>query len=268
MNILPFYFHLVLQERKGRKRKAFPANIVQSLGFKTFAGDTKIQLLPSPWPVDALPSSTSSLFSIASQRGLVAAAGPNSLVIAETPAVRAAFDAKVAAPTNIKPFTPKHTFEVPRLSHVAFTSNGDYLVICAENGGGLAVYNTQSISTGNKEPTFQIGTEGVPVRALAPNPAAELAHFVAVVLSGGQLMVANLQAKEFILGANNSKILKDGVSCVAWSVRGKQLVAGLGDGNAFQIDPSGNPKAVIAQPPQIGPNHHSKSTKLLIQMMR
>jgi nucleoporin NUP159 len=235
------------------------ANSLQSLGYNTFAGETKVKLLPEPWPTDALPSSTSSLFSITSKRGLVAAAGPNSLVIAETSAVRAAFDdPKQPAENNIKPFTPALTLPVPRLSQVAFTSEGTYLVICAENGGGLAVYDTQSILSGNKESAFQIATEGVSVRALAPNPAPELAHLVAVVLTGGQLMIANLQERKFITGNHKSLLLKDGVSCVSWSVKGKQLVAGLGDGNAFQMDQMGVPKAIIRQPPDVKPNHHGK----------
>jgi nucleoporin NUP159 len=173
--------------------------------------------------------------------------------------VRAAFDADAKAENNVKPFTPALTLPVPRLSHVAFTTDGGYLVICSESGGGLAVYNTDSILSGKKESAFQIATEGVSVRALAPNPAPELAHFVAVVLSGGQLMIANLQEQVFITGGNKSKVLKDGVSCVSWSVKGKQLVAGLGDGNAFQMDPAGAPKAIIRQPPSIKPDHHGKS---------
>src|ERR1700761_8345361 len=104
----------------------------QSLAFKTLAGETKIKLLPSSWPTDALPSSTSSLLSISSKRGLLAAAGPNSLVIAETEAVRKAFKADGPANNNIKTFTPALTIDgVPRLSQVAFTSDGTYLVICA-----------------------------------------------------------------------------------------------------------------------------------------
>jgi nucleoporin NUP159 len=232
---------------------------MKSLGYKTFAGETKIKLLPEPWPLNSLPSSTSSLFSISSKRGLVAAAGPNALVIAETGAVRVAFDAKERAENNIKPFTPALTLEVPRLSHVAFTADGGYLVICAESGGGLAVYETQSILSGKKESAFQIASEGISIRALVPNPAPELAHFVAVVLSGGQLMIADLRERNFILGGNKSRMLKDGVSSVSWSVKGKQLVAGLGDGNAFQMDPSGAPKAIIRQPPNVNSDHHGKS---------
>ncbi|KAE9984833.1 hypothetical protein EG328_008235 [Venturia inaequalis] len=229
---------------------------VESLGFKTFAGETKIKLLPSPWPADALPSSTSSLLSISSKRGLLAAAGPGHLVIAETKAVRDCFTGPAKIENNIKEFTPALMIDVPRLSQIAFNSDGLYLIICAESGGGLAVYDTAALLQNKREPTFQIATEGLAVRALAPNPAPEFSHFVAVVLGGGQLMIANLQAKEFVSGANGNKAVKEGVTSVSWSNKGKQLVAGLGDGSAFQMDPAGVPKAIIRQPEKVPPNHH------------
>ncbi|TID13908.1 hypothetical protein E2P81_ATG06972 [Venturia nashicola] len=229
---------------------------VESLGFKTFAGETKIKLLPSPWTVDSLPSSTSSLLSISSKRGLLAAAGPGQLVIAETKAVRDCFTGPAKVENNIKDFTPALTIDVPRLSQVAFNSDGSYLIICAESGGGLAVYDTAALLQNKRESTFQIATEGLAVRALAPNPAPEFSHFVAVVLGGGQLMIANLQTKEFISGANGNKAVKEGVTSVSWSNKGKQLVAGLGDGSAFQMDPAGVPKAIIRQPEKVPPKHH------------
>lgn len=228
----------------------------QSLGFKTFAGETKIKLLPSPWTADSLPSSTSSLLSISSKRGLLAAAGPGQLVIAETKAVRDCFTGPAKIENNVKDFTPALTIDVPRLSQVAFNSDGSYLIICAENGGGLAVYDTAALLQNKREPTFQIATEGLAVRALAPNPALEFSHFVAVVLGGGQLMIANLRTKEFVSGANGNKAVKEGVTSVSWSNKGKQLVAGLGDGSAFQMDPAGVPKAVIRQPEKVPPNYH------------
>lgn len=232
------------------------ANMEQSLAFKTFAGETKIKLLPSPWLPDSLPSSTSSLLSISSKRGLLAAAGPGQLVIAETKAVRDCFTGPAKIQNNIKDFTPALTIDVPRLSQVAFNADGSYLIICAESGGGLAVYDTAALLQNKREPTFQIATEGIAVRALAPNPAPDFAHLVAVVLGGGQLMIANLQTKEFVSGANGNKAVKEGVTSVSWSNKGKQLVAGLGDGSAFQMDPAGVPKAIIKQPEKVPPNHH------------
>jgi nucleoporin NUP159 len=228
----------------------------QSLGFKTFAGETKIKLLPSPWLPDSLPSSTSSLLSISSKRGLLAAAGPSQLVIAETKAVRDCFTGPAKVENNIKEFTPALTIDVPRLSQVAFNSDGSYLIISAESGGGLAVYDTAALLQNKRQPAFQIGTEAIAVRALSPNPAPDSAFLVAVVLVGGQLMIANLQTKEFVTGANGNKAVKEGVTSVSWSNKGKQLVAGLGDGSAFQMDPAGIPKAIIRQPPNVPSDHH------------
>jgi nucleoporin NUP159 len=193
------------------------------------------------------------LLSVSSKRGLLAAAGPSQLVIAETKAVRDSFTGPGKIEDNIKEFTPALTIDVPRLSQVAFNSDGSYLIICAESGGGLAVYDTAALLQNKTESAFQIGTSQIAVRALSPNPAPEFAHLVAVVLGGGQLMIANLQTKEFVSG---NKAVKEGVTSVSWSNKGKQLVAGLGDGTAFQMDPAGSPKAIIPQPPNVPPNHH------------
>lgn len=243
-------------------------NIIKSLGFKTFSGDTKVRLLKTPWPADNPPISTASLFSISSKRGLVAAAGPDALIISETKHVRSAFEFvvddqgnKAEVKDDVIPFDWNAqrqplsiSIDVPRLSHVAFTSNGDYLVICAESGGGLAVFDTSKIQ--NKQPAFFIGTDNTSIRSLAPNPAPELAHLIAVVLSNGHLRIANLEEKIFVNVSQQTTIIKDGVSCVSWSVKGKQLVAGLADGTAYQLDTLGAPKAIVPQPPSVGPDHH------------
>ncbi|KAF2399916.1 hypothetical protein EJ06DRAFT_530697 [Trichodelitschia bisporula] len=236
-----------------------PEISTEALAFKTLAGDAKLRFLPSPWPANALPASTSSLFSITSAKGLVAAASPDTLVIATTDATRAAFDAPGGGPNNVKDFTPQLSIGVPRLSHVAFTSDGEYLVICAENGGGLAVYQTKMILQNNKEPSFQVGTGGISIRALAPNAAPEFAYQVAVVLSNGNLMLANLQEKQFVAGVNGNQVIKEGVTCASWSNRGKQVVVGLGDGTAMQLKPDGSAAAVIPRPPNVQPTHYVSS---------
>ncbi|KAK5011276.1 hypothetical protein LTR16_003349, partial [Cryomyces antarcticus] len=230
----------------------------EGLGFLSIAGDTKLRLLPSPWPDDALPPPTASLLAVASVKGLIAAAGPDTLVIATTESVRRAFAAEGPKANNVKAFTPQATLSIPRVSQVAFSSDGSSLVIAAETGGGLAVYDVQSIMQGNKEPAFQLGTNGIAVRALIPNPATDAAHFFSIVLTGGQLMLANLKERQFVNGANGP-VLKDGVSCVAWSNRGKQLVAGLGNGTAYQMDPQGVGKADIPKPPQVEGEQHVSS---------
>ena len=61
------------------------------LGFQSAAGNDKLRLLPSPWPSDSQPLAAASLLSVASGKGLVAAAGPDTLVIASTERVRETF---------------------------------------------------------------------------------------------------------------------------------------------------------------------------------
>lgn len=223
----------------------------ESLGFLSIAGETKLRLLPQGWPADSLPPSTASLFSIASNKGLIAAAGPDSLVIATTESVRQAYKSSdVQAENNIKPFTPQTTIPIPRVSQVAFSADESCLVIAAEQGGGLAVYDVQAILQGNKEPAFQMATNGIAVRALVPNPATDAAHFFAVVLANGQLSLANLKERQLVSGSNGT-VFRESVSCVSWSAKGKQMVAGLEDGTAVQYDHQGNAKAQIPRPSQL-----------------
>ncbi|KAF1811170.1 hypothetical protein P152DRAFT_450335 [Eremomyces bilateralis CBS 781.70] len=226
-----------------------------NLGFQALNGETKIKLLPTPWPADKLPPPTSSLLSISAAKGLLAAASPEALIISSTETVRNAFTAEVQGVKQVKPFQPQATLPVPRISHVAFSANGSFLVICAEDGGGLAIYNVDSLSGGNKEPAFQISTNGVAVRALLPNPAPELEKYFAVVLTGAQVLLADLQEKQLVNGTAGNQVLHQNVSCVSWSNKGKQFVAGLADGTAVQLDPSGNPKALIPRPPQLESGH-------------
>lgn len=226
----------------------------QGIGFQSISGGAKVKLLPSEWPNSQLPPTTASLLSISSSKGLLAAAGPDGLIVASTSNVRKAFLA--SSNENIKPITPELVIPNPRLSHVAFTADGAYLVISAEQGGGLAVYNVDELLKNIKEPAFQIATEGVAIRALAANPAPEYAEFVAVVLSNGHLMIANLRDRNFGSGVNNSPSLKDSVSSICWSNKGKQLVAGLADGTLYQMDPKGVGKAVIPRPPDLQGDQH------------
>ncbi|KAF2096495.1 hypothetical protein NA57DRAFT_78098 [Rhizodiscina lignyota] len=224
--------------------------ITDKVGFLSVAGERKLRFLPTPWSSDNLPPPTATLLSISSTKRLVAAAGPDNLVIASTDSVRQAFQAEGPAEDNLKNFAPQLTIPIPRVSQVAFSSDGTYLVICAENGGGLAVYETQALMQGKTESAFQLATNGVSVRALAPNPAPELAHGFAIVLDQGQLMLADLSSRQFQQGQNGSPVLREGVSSVAWSTRGKQLVAGLGDGTAIQMDIQ-SVKATIPRPPGV-----------------
>jgi len=228
------------------------------LAFKALGGDRKLKFLPSPWPGNALPAPTSSLLSVASGKGLVAAAGPDTLIIATTEAVRKAFVSEESVPDNIKAFTPQATLPVPRVSQVAFSSDESSLVICADSGGGLAVYDVQAILQGSKDTAFQLATNGVGVRALVPNPAKDSAHIFAIVLTNGQLLVADLKQRQLVNGPNGP-LLREGVSCVSWSAKGKQLVAGLANGTAAQMTPDGTEKAVVPKPPSVANDHHGKS---------
>jgi nucleoporin NUP159 len=180
----------------------------------------------------------------------LAAASPDRLVVASTESVRKAFTDPTSG-GNIKSFTPALSIPVPRLSHVAFTSDGSCLVLAAEQGGGLAVHSVENLLKNITNPVIELRTNGVAIQALVPNPAPESAHLIAVVLADGQLLVANLQDRSFANGVNGVPAFQDGVRSVAWSVRGRQLIAGRLDGTAVQLDISGAPKAVVPRPPGV-----------------
>ena len=167
-----------------------------------------------------------------------------------------------ASEENTKSFTPQLTLPVGmRVSQVAFSADENYLVLSAEHGGGLAVYEVQSLLQGNTQSTFQIATNGIALRSLVPNPTPEKAELFAVVTTSGQLMIANLKTKTFLNGSQG-QILKDGVSCTSWSARGKQLVAGLGNGLCFQMTPEGEGKGELAKPPSVEGDQHGKSSHI------
>jgi nucleoporin NUP159 len=151
-------------------------------------------------------------------------------------------------------YQPKVGFEVPKLSHVAFASDGSCLIITAQDGGGLAVYSVDDLANNITKAAFQLATGGIAIRALAPNPNPELAHFIAVVMDNGHLMMADLQSKSFV----GSSSLRSGVVCVSWSVKGKQLVAGLQDGTCVQLDVAGAVKATIPKAPDAPSNYVGK----------
>jgi nucleoporin NUP159 len=194
--------------------------------------------------------------SVASHKGLVAAAGPDAVIVATTESVRKAFEGPNTGDGNFKPFQPQLTLPMPmRVSQLAFSADESYLVLSAEVGGGLAVYDVQALLQGSTNSAFELSTNGQALRALVPNPTAERGELFAVVTADGNLMMANLKEKAFVPGANG-QVLKDGVSCLSWSPKGKQLVAGLGNGTAFQMTPEGVGKLDIPKPPSVDGNHH------------
>jgi nucleoporin NUP159 len=239
----------------GNEPKANAATDLESieteqLGFQALASENKVRLLPTPWSPEKYPITTASLLSVASGRGLLAAAGPDALVIATTESVRQAASSGSKDKTK-QQFTPQATIPVPRVSQVVFSSDESCLVISAEEGGGLAVYDTNGLLNGNKESEFQIATNGVAVRQILANPSKENSHQFGLVLANGQLLLADLKQRQLVNGASGSPVFKENVSCACWSRLGKQIVAGLADGTAAQIDLQGNTKAVIPKPPQL-----------------
>lgn len=229
---------------------------MQALGFQSIAGESKVRLLPTPWPPDALPPPTASLLTVASGKGLLAAAGPESVIIASTDSVREAFTGVSPSTSNIKSFSPQLTLQIgTRISQIAFSADEKYLVISAEVGGGLKVYDVEKMVQGHTQSAFEMSTNGTPLRALIPNPTPEKAELFAIVTTSGQLMMANMKTRQLLSGPNG-QVMKDGVSCVSWSTRGKQLVAGLGNGTGFQMTPQGEMKAEIPKPSAIEGDLH------------
>lgn len=132
-----------------------------------------------------------------------------------------------------------------RVAHLAFTADEKYLILSAESGGGLAVYEVQNLLQGNSQTAFEIGTNNEALRSLIPNPTAEKAELCAIVTTNGNLYMANLAERKV------SPALKSQVSCISWSTKGKQLVAGLADGTIYQMTPEGEGKAEIPSPPGV-----------------
>ncbi|ODA78316.1 hypothetical protein RJ55_05697 [Drechmeria coniospora] len=226
----------------------------EALGFLSVAGDAKVRLT-SPWT--SLPAPTSSLLSVASRRGLVAAAGPDQVVVAQTEAVRKAFESSRDGSSDIRPFQPHLTLPMPmRVAHIAFTADENYLILSAESGGGLAVYEVQSLLQGSSNPVFELPTNGESLRSLIPNPTPEKAELCAIVTGGGNLHMADLKERRL------SHVLKGQVSCISWSTKGKQLCAGLADGSIHQMTPEGTAKGEIPKPLGLGNCHVSSLTWL------
>jgi nucleoporin NUP159 len=198
---------------------------------------------------------------ISSYRGLIAAAGPDVIIVATTESVRKAFEGPGG---NFKSFEPQLKIPMPmRVSQLAFTADGSYLVLSAESGGGLAVYEVDALLNGSTQTAFELSTNGEALRALVPNPTREKGELLAVVTVDGNLMMANLKDRTFRSGPNG-QVLKDGVSCVSWSTKGKQLVAGLGNGTASQMTPEGEVKAEIPKAPGVEENSHGMSYLTLL----
>lgn len=154
-----------------------------------------------------------------------------------------------------------------RVSQVAFSADEDFLVLSAETGGGLAVYEVQALIQGNTQSIFQLPTNGAALRALVPNPTPGTAGLLAAVTTNGELLMANLKTRQFLNGSQG-QVLKDGVSCVSWSTQGKQLVVGLGNGTVCQMTPEGEMKGEIPRPPALEGDQHGECSVLAPQLLR
>ncbi|KAJ5595041.1 uncharacterized protein N7459_001249 [Penicillium hispanicum] len=229
------------------------------VGFKGVSGDANIRLLPTAWPDEALPSPTSSLLAVAQTKGVVVGAGPDALVVASTESVRKAIEASTGEEkVKTKPFQPQATIPLPaRPTHVAFTANDDALILATENGSQISVFQTTTLVQGSSQPAFSISTNGVSIRALVPNPDPS-SNLAAMVTANGELLVADLKAANLISGSSGP-VLRNGVSSVAWSNKGKQLVAGLADGTADQMTPDGTSKDHIPRPSDLEGDCHVSS---------
>ncbi|KAJ5991242.1 hypothetical protein N7522_011449 [Penicillium canescens] len=240
-----------------------PDVFTDEIGFKGVSGDANVRFLPTAWPDDALPPPTSSLLAVAHTKGLIVGAGPDALAISSNDAVRKAIEAPAGEDMEkTKAFQPHATIPLPaRPTHIAFSPADDALILATENGPSISIFETTSLTQGNAQPALQIPTNGVSLRALVPNPDAT-STLVALVTVNGDLLIADLKAGKTVPGPNGP-VLKTGVSCVSWSNKGKQLVAGLADGTAYQMTPDGTKKDEIPRPSDLEGECHVSSVAWL-----
>ncbi|GAD93611.1 nuclear pore complex subunit Nup159 [Paecilomyces variotii No. 5] len=245
-----------------------PEVFTEEVGFKGVESDSRIRLLPNPWPEDALPSPTASLLTVAPTKGIVVGGGPDGLFVAKTDAVRQAIAASQPEEdaqgnklekVKTKPFEPQAKIALSaKPTHIAFAAGESALVVATEKADQLLVYDTATLLQSNAQPAISIAMGGVPLRTLVPNPApaAEVhSSLVALVNTNGELSIANLKAGALAPGPGGP-VLKNGVSCVSWSNLGKQLVAGLADGTGYQMTPEGEKKDEIPRPPELEGDQH------------
>ena len=154
-----------------------------------------------------------------------------------------------AAKEKLLDYQPEATIPIPRVSHVVFSSDESSLIIAAEEGGGLAIYDVNALLNGGKEAAFSVSTNGAAIRHLLPNPAKDRSHIYGVILVDGSFLMADLQQRQLVNGPNGSPVFRNGVHSACWSKLGKQIVLGLEDGTAVQINPEGAPMAQIPAPP-------------------
>lgn len=194
-----------------------------------------------------------------SKKGLLAAAGPDALIVASTEKVRKAFSGKAGEWDVVTDFTPDVTIPLggPPLRHVAFSTGGDFMVVSAEERGGLGVFGVSDVLAGKQQPEHQIQTDNVAVRSLLPNPAENHEQYMAVVLDSGKLLIADINN-------NATKTLRDdSVYCATWSNRGRAVAAGLQDGTTVIYMSDGTIKGIIPSPPDVDADFQGKLMSIL-----
>lgn len=211
-----------------------------------------MKLLPTPWPSDDVPPATATLLAVASKRGLLAAAGPDALILTSTEKARHAFKKDAKDNDVVTDFAPDVTLPVPRLRQVAFSADEDFLVISSEKEGGLAVFAVDDLLQQKKEPGQQIATANTPVRAMLPNPSLDLSQYMVVILDSGRLDLIDITTGTAIT------VRDEGVTCAAWSVRGKAFVAGFADGTAtIYMSATREERGRIPRPKDLGDGYTS-----------
>ena len=159
------------------------------------------------------------------------------------------------ASDNIGTIEPDVQLPVPRASHVAFSVNEGVLVVSPQDNGGLIVYEVDGLLKGQTQPALQIATNSTGLRALVANPSPDFPELFAAATTNGELLMVDLKSGGLRNGTEGA-VLRTGVSCMSWSKKGKQLVAGLANGAAVQLMPDGAITAEIPRPPTLRDNMH------------
>ncbi|KAK6544312.1 hypothetical protein TWF694_001012 [Orbilia ellipsospora] len=227
------------------------------IGYVALAGEFKVKVFDGQYPESDLPIPSASLLSICQKRQLFAAGGPQGVVVARTSTLRAAFNNTSAANGNFIPFQPECIIPMSiRLSHIAFTSDGNYLLLGAQLGG-IAVYSVEDIlSKGNNvQPQSQITTG--PLLEMKPIPTVTDAEKVCILVGSGWSQggtVGLVDIKKQSVQGN----LKSGVTTVSWSPKGKQIICGGSGGGLAWIRHDGSEADVVPGVPNF-PNHFVSS---------
>ncbi|RVD87825.1 uncharacterized protein DFL_002033 [Arthrobotrys flagrans] len=228
------------------------------IGYVALAGELRVKVFDGQYPESDLPIHSSQLLAISQKRQLFAAGGPQGVVVALTSTMRAAFKNTSAANGNTLPFQPECIIPMSlRLSHIAFTSDGTYLLLAAQLGG-IAVYLVDDIlSKGNDvQPQSQINTG--PLLEMKPIPTITDSEKVCIVVGSGWGQGGNVG----IIDLKTAKVqenLKTGVTTVSWSPKGKQIICGGSLGGLAWIRPADGAEADAVEGVPNYPNHFVSS---------